>query len=53
MASSSKDETIIIWALDRVKNQNSKDAMISVLNEHEHVIDCVKWAPYEACVVID
>ena len=27
--------------------------MISVLNEHEHVIDCVKWAPPEACNVID
>ena len=27
--------------------------MIAVLKEHEHVIDCVKWAPYDACVSID
>lgn len=53
MASSSKDETIIIWNMERIKMQNSKDAMISVLNEHEHVIDCVKWAPPEACKIID
>lgn len=33
--------------------QNPKDAMIAVLNEHEHVIDCVKWAPPEACKIID
>jgi WD40 repeat protein len=53
MASSSKDETIIIWNMERIKQSNQKDAIISVLNEHEHVIDCVKWAPPEACYVID
>ena len=54
LASSSKDETIIIWNMDRIKSSNpQKDATISVLNEHEHVIDCVKWAPPEACKTID
>jgi len=53
MASSSKDETIIIWNMERIKMNQSKDAIISVLNEHEHVIDCVKWAPPEACSTID
>lgn len=54
LASSSKDETIIIWNMERIRSANaSKDAMISMLNEHEHVIDCVKWAPPEACAIID
>ena len=53
LASSSKDETIIIWNLDKIKMNNQKDSMISILKEHEHVIDCVKWAPYDACVTID
>jgi WD40 repeat protein len=54
MASSSKDETIIIWNMDRIRSSNpQKDAMISVLNEHEHVIDCLKWANPEACKIID
>lgn len=39
--------------MNLIKGQNQKDAIISVLNEHEHSIDCIKWAPSESCKVID
>lgn len=29
------------------------DAIVQVLSEHEHVIDCIAWAPTEACRTID
>jgi len=29
------------------------DAIVQVLSEHEHVIDCIVWAPTEACRTID
>jgi hypothetical protein len=36
-----------------IKSTNQKDIIISALNEHEHSIDCIKWAPAEACRIID
>lgn len=52
MASSSKDESIIIWNMDRIKSANQNDAIVSVLQEHQNIIDCVKWANAEACATI-
>jgi len=52
LASSSKDETIVIWNMAFLRT-NVKDAIIQTLNEHEHSIDCIKWAHAEACRVID
>lgn len=54
MASCSRDQTILIWNMANIKSKNpQKDAIISVLNEHEHVIECVIWAPPEACSIIN
>ena len=53
MASSSKDESIIVWNMDRLKSANQNDAIISVLQEHQNIIDCVKWASQEACSTIN
>lgn len=52
MASSSKDETIVIWNMTKVKS-HPHDSVMHVLKDHEHVIDCIKWAPYEACLILD
>jgi WD40 repeat protein len=53
MASSSKDETIIVWNMDRIKSVNQNDAIISILSEHKNIIDCIKWATQEACTTIN
>lgn len=54
MASSSKDQSIIIWNMSQIRGSNaSKDAIISVLREHDHIIDSVKWAPPESCKTIE
>lgn len=54
LASGSKDESIMIWNLNRIRTPTySKDAIISILKEHEHMIDRVIWAPIEACHTID
>lgn len=54
MASCSKDQTVIIWNMANIKSSNaSKDAIISVLSEHTHQVDCIVWAPSEACSIID
>lgn len=38
----------------QIRSKNpEKDAAIQTLNEHEHSIDCIKWAPPEACKIID
>lgn len=49
MASASKDETVIIWNLERIgknlatnkMNVDPKDFIITMIDDHEHVIDCV------------
>lgn len=54
MASASKDETVIIWNMDRIKQNLGKmvgdpaDFIITVIDDHEHVIDCIKFAPEAA-----
>ena len=52
MASASKDETVIIWNMDRIKQTLGKtvgvdtsDYITTIIDDHEHVIDCIKFAP--------
>ena len=59
MASASKDETVIIWDMTRIKQNLNKthgideqDYIISMIDDHEHVIDAIKFAPDAACQVI-
>ena len=62
-ASASKDESIVIWNCDMVKskgtragqntNHDNDDAIVQVLSDHEHVIDCIVWAPVESCRTIE
>ena len=58
MASASKDETVIIWNMDRIKQHLGKnpgdpaDFIITVIDDHEHVIDCIKFAPEAAAKTI-
>lgn len=53
LASASKDETVIVWSVERIKAGHHQDALITVLREHENQIDCICWAPAEANLVID
>ena len=32
---------------------DNDDAIVQVLSDHEHVIDCIVWAPVEACRTIE
>jgi hypothetical protein len=57
MASASKDETVIIWNMERIKQNlnNSLDQseyIITIIDDHEHVIDCIKFAPEASCKII-
>ena len=59
MASCSKDESVIIWNMDKIKQNLNKtvgvdqtDYIITVIDEHEHVIDAIKFAPEAACQTI-
>ena len=63
-ASCSKDESIVIWNCELIRQKSTEgrsagssghddDAVVQVLSEHEHVIDCIVWAPHEACKTID
>ena len=58
MASASKDETVIIWNMARIKQQLGKmvgdpaDFIIPVIADREHVIDCIKFAPEAAAKTI-
>ena len=58
IASASKDETVIVWNMDKIKTNLGKlsgdpsDYIITIIDDHEHVIDCIKFAPEAACKVI-
>lgn len=59
LASASKDETVIIWSMERImQDLNSRqvaeqsDYIISMIDEHQHVIDCIKFAPESSCRII-
>ena len=32
---------------------DNDDGIVQVLTDHEHVIDCIVWAPTESCRTID
>ncbi len=60
MASASKDETVIIWSMDRIVQNLSmasgvdqSDYIITMIDEHQHVIDCIRFAPESACRTIE
>ena len=55
IASASKDETVIVWNMERIKsnlnntlNVDPSDFIISIIDDHEHVIDCIKFAPEQS-----
>ena len=55
MASASKDETVIIWNMEKIKqnlnkslNVNQQDYIVTMIDDHEHVIDAIKFAPEAA-----
>ena len=58
MASASKDETVIVWNMERIRQNLGKmvgdpaDFIINVIDDHEHVIDCIKFAPETAAKII-
>ena len=59
MASASKDETVIVWNLTRIiknlnnsKNIDQEEFINTIIDDHEHVIDCVKFAPESACQIL-
>jgi WD40 repeat protein len=59
IASASKDETVIVWNMEKIKqnlnqtlNVDPSDYIISIIDDHEHVIDCIKFAPELACRTI-
>ena len=59
MASASKDETVLIWNLDKImknlnnsKNIDHQDFIHTIIDDHEHVIDCIQFAPDTACKII-
>ena len=50
---------MIIWDMTRIKQNLNKtvgideqDFIISMIDDHEHVIDAIKFAPDSACQVI-
>ena len=57
LASASKDETVIVWNIEKIKGLKGAaqqgDAIVSELREHTNQVDCVRWAPLEACHAID
>lgn len=57
LASSSKDETVIVWSIEKIKAckdvSQQGETILAVLKEHENQIDCIRWAPLEANHVID
>jgi WD40 repeat protein len=48
-ATSSKDETIVVWQTETA----AADPIVCILNEHEHVIDCIVWAPLDSARTIE
>ena len=54
-ASASKDESIVVWNFDLVKQANANsniDSIVSVMQGHTNVIDCIAWAPFECAKTI-
>ena len=60
LASASKDETVIVWNLERMMPAilakggffDHQDHIVTIIDEHDHVIDCIKFAPESCCRTI-
>lgn len=60
-ASASKDESIVIWNCEMIKQKSTtgaggltqEDAIVAILSGHDHVIDCIAWAFEEAARSIE
>ena len=61
MASASKDETVIVWDFARLMPSvvskaggyvDHQDYIVTIIDDHEHVIDCIKFAPESCCRTI-
>ena len=58
LASCSKDETVIIWNMEKIKQNLQKtlsdqtEYIVTVIDDHENVIDAVKFSPESACQTI-
>lgn len=50
-ATASNDESILVWSTEQVLQ--SKSQVVATLDEHEHQIDCIAWAPLEAARTIE
>ena len=57
LASASKDETILVWNMEKVKSakdlSQQADSIVATLRDHENQIDCIRWAPLESNHIID
>lgn len=52
IASSSKDQSIMIWSMEKIKTKTS-DPVVTVLQGHDNLVDIVVFANFDACKVID
>lgn len=54
-ATASNDGSIIVWNTEQVlgSKANSAGCIVVTLDDHEHQIDCIAWAPLEAARTID
>lgn len=50
-ATASNDESILVWSTEQVLQ--SKSQVLATLDEHEHQIDAIAWAPLEAARTIE
>jgi hypothetical protein len=52
-ATASNDESILVWSTEQVLQSKSQGAVLATLDEHEHQIDAIAWAPLEAARTIE
>lgn len=54
-ATASNDESIIVWNTEQVltSKANTQSCILVALDEHEHQIDCISWAPLDAARTIE
>jgi platelet-activating factor acetylhydrolase IB subunit alpha len=45
LATCSNDQTVRVWAVATAESK-------AELREHEHVVECIAWAPEAACTII-
>ena len=42
----------IVANLNNTTGVDQQDYIISMIDDHEHVIDCIKFAPEQSCKII-